>query len=132
IVLRSKRRTCGRGVDWSGVSFFARFFFQAEDGIRAGHVTGVQTCALPIAGIVNPNVEKQGANHGHNYLQSHSAGTGAYMVQNAEPNNQIVLVRNPHYWGGWSGSHFKKIIILQIGRASCRERERGARVEGWE
>src|SRR6266581_8217327 len=24
------------------------FFFQAEDGIRAGRVTGVQTCALPI------------------------------------------------------------------------------------
>src|SRR5690625_7246987 len=23
-------------------------FFQAEDGIRDGHVTGVQTCALPI------------------------------------------------------------------------------------
>src|SRR5215475_12298394 len=28
------------------VVFF--FFFQAEDGIRAFHVTGVQTCALPI------------------------------------------------------------------------------------
>src|SRR5690625_5457545 len=26
-----------------------RFFFQAEDGIRDGHVTGVQTCALPIS-----------------------------------------------------------------------------------
>src|SRR5437870_10699135 len=25
------------------------FFFQAEDGIRVGHVTGVQTCALPIS-----------------------------------------------------------------------------------
>src|SRR5689334_10726598 len=24
------------------------FFFQAEDGIRGGTVTGVQTCALPI------------------------------------------------------------------------------------
>src|SRR5579884_3381606 len=24
------------------------FFFQAEDGIRDGHVTRVQTCALPI------------------------------------------------------------------------------------
>src|SRR5439155_15604819 len=24
------------------------FFFKAEDGIRYGHVTGVQTCALPI------------------------------------------------------------------------------------
>src|SRR5437870_13742801 len=29
------------------LSFFF-FFFQAEDGIRDGHVTGVQTCALPI------------------------------------------------------------------------------------
>src|SRR5690606_18723827 len=28
------------------LSFF--FFFQAEDGIRDFHVTGVQTCALPI------------------------------------------------------------------------------------
>src|SRR5690606_41189209 len=30
------------------VSFFI-FFFQAEDGIRDFHVTGVQTCALPIS-----------------------------------------------------------------------------------
>src|SRR5439155_20970123 len=28
------------------------FFFQAEDGIRDGHVTGVQTCALPILIVV--------------------------------------------------------------------------------
>src|SRR5690625_7907157 len=28
------------------------FFFQAEDGIRDGHVTGVQTCALPIWAMV--------------------------------------------------------------------------------
>src|SRR5690606_40702679 len=29
-------------------SFVVVFFFQAEDGIRDFHVTGVQTCALPI------------------------------------------------------------------------------------
>src|SRR5437660_2629458 len=29
-------------------TIFFFFFFQAEDGIRDGHVTGVQTCALPI------------------------------------------------------------------------------------
>src|SRR5437660_1658337 len=29
----------------------ALFFFQAEDGIRDGHVTGVQTCALPISRV---------------------------------------------------------------------------------
>src|SRR5690606_40896880 len=35
---------------WSGRSCVLRmyFFFQAEDGIRDFHVTGVQTCALPI------------------------------------------------------------------------------------
>src|SRR5438309_11473593 len=30
------------------VLFLYIFFFQAEDGIRDGTVTGVQTCALPI------------------------------------------------------------------------------------
>src|SRR5689334_24683735 len=29
--------------------FLLFFFFQAEDGIRDGTVTGVQTCALPIS-----------------------------------------------------------------------------------
>src|SRR5690606_40225015 len=36
-----------------GVNAF--FFFQAEDGIRDFHVTGVQTCALPISGRVSPS-----------------------------------------------------------------------------
>src|SRR5690625_6094513 len=33
---------------YSSASSYILFFFQAEDGIRDGHVTGVQTCALPI------------------------------------------------------------------------------------
>src|SRR6266702_8408472 len=37
-----KDSTCARS------SHASVFFFQAEDGIRDGHVTGVQTCALPI------------------------------------------------------------------------------------
>src|SRR5690606_40554934 len=32
----------------STISLAYCFFFQAEDGIRDFHVTGVQTCALPI------------------------------------------------------------------------------------
>src|SRR5437870_12831622 len=32
-----------------GIFLVLFFFFQAEDGIRDGHVTGVQTCALPLA-----------------------------------------------------------------------------------
>src|SRR5690606_39437033 len=35
------------------------FFFQAEDGIRDFHVTGVQTCALPIfKGAINLPLSK--------------------------------------------------------------------------
>src|SRR6266511_3825755 len=33
----------------SATSMIICFFFQAEDGIRYFHVTGVQTCALPIS-----------------------------------------------------------------------------------
>src|SRR5690606_10727763 len=32
---------------------FHIFIFQAEDGIRVFHVTGVQTCALPILACIN-------------------------------------------------------------------------------
>src|SRR5690606_40850471 len=33
------------------------FFFQAEDGIRDFHVTGVQTCALPICDAGSASVK---------------------------------------------------------------------------
>src|SRR6267154_5445187 len=36
------------------------FFFQAEDGIRDGRVTGVQTCALPILRTRPSTVEPMG------------------------------------------------------------------------
>src|SRR5437870_7025214 len=40
-----------------GARQMAAFFFQAEDGIRDGHVTRVQTCALPICRVLGPVVE---------------------------------------------------------------------------
>src|SRR5207302_4113693 len=40
------RRSCSTA---SRVLLRTAFFFQAEDGIRDFHVTGVQTCALPIS-----------------------------------------------------------------------------------
>src|SRR2546426_1861345 len=40
------------------------FFFQAEDGIRDYKVTGVQTCALPIFGVNDPEVPRGGGDSG--------------------------------------------------------------------
>src|SRR5690606_39937923 len=39
---------------------FLSFFFQAEDGIRDFHVTGVQTCALPIFPMNTTLVSRSG------------------------------------------------------------------------
>src|SRR5690348_7336946 len=50
--------------------FWLFFFFQAEDGIRDGRVTGVQTCALPIwagatvIGLASPANHAWLAGHG--------------------------------------------------------------------
>src|SRR5690606_40472507 len=41
-------------------------FFQAEDGIRDFHVTGVQTCALPICRSSHSYSEKLECRHCHN------------------------------------------------------------------
>src|SRR5690348_5970300 len=53
------------------------FFFQAEDGIRYGRVTGVQTCALPISGLVTITiVTSNGSQKGSNgKFPDHEAGT---------------------------------------------------------
>src|SRR5690606_40996808 len=46
ILLRCCRLVC------RSCFFYFFFFFQAEDGIRDFHVTGVQTCALPISSMI--------------------------------------------------------------------------------
>src|SRR3989338_3705888 len=45
------------------------FFFQAEDGIRDGTVTGVQTCALPILG---GDCRRVGSGYPQCFLSAHS------------------------------------------------------------
>src|SRR5690348_1126158 len=47
-MLATKPRTLREGLDPDAIRLVI-FFFQAEDGIRDGRVTGVQTCALPIS-----------------------------------------------------------------------------------
>src|SRR5690606_39865205 len=69
------------------------FFFQAEDGIRDFHVTGVQTCALPISVQVEKSVENfllylATLRAGAVYLPLNTAYTLAeldYFISDAEP-----------------------------------------------
>src|SRR5690606_36459739 len=52
------------------------FFFQAEDGIRDFHVTGVQTCALPISDTEEPPGLRRGFEVGGVPGRHPSSGAG--------------------------------------------------------
>src|SRR5256885_3750068 len=60
-VIMSFSGACGGclGSEYCGPRLL-RFFFQAEDGIRDYKVTGVQTCALPIFGMISNGVDHPG------------------------------------------------------------------------
>src|SRR5690606_40940279 len=50
---------------------FYFFFFQAEDGIRDFHVTGVQTCALPIWKVTNGKLIEKKSEKLKKYINKH-------------------------------------------------------------
>src|SRR5690606_11911825 len=71
------------------------FFFQAEDGIRYFHVTGVQTCALPISiGDIFRALEQNNQNTGGAYIEkNHMANfiRGEGLARNKEDIGNIVV-----------------------------------------
>src|SRR5690606_39364722 len=89
------------------------FFFQAEDGIRDFHVTGVQTCALPISSfatvandvfvVSRVDIDRPGPSYTVDTLTElqrlYGPETELYFITGADAMSQI-----------------------QIGRASCRKR----------
>src|SRR5690606_40534137 len=91
--------------------FFA-FFFQAEDGIRVFHVTGVQTCALPIC-LQYRHIDRFLAIGSKNDAYYRAYGVPAERIFRVP-----FSVDNARFA---SGSRLS--AEEQIGRASCRERE---------
>src|SRR5690606_39992904 len=86
------------------------FFFQADDGIRDFHVTGVQTCALPIwvevpiyyviVGVMGRLLDWR------------------LPIDTLNDRFQILVKRISHSLRGRI-----TLATVKIGRASCRERE---------
>src|SRR5690606_40485960 len=93
-------------------------FFQAEDGIRDFHVTGVQTCALPIYGCVDAGA-----------VLEHGDGLAGALRHEATPSDSA------RWCFGWEAPAALRLspsrqrsgdvvqgTARQIGRASWRER----------
>src|SRR5205085_3528492 len=93
------------------------FFFQAEDGIRDLTVTGVQTCALPIFGVVRDAIE---AARVEREAPIPSGGPDPYRF--ADESEFLALLRD----AGFTEVSVEKIDlthrVAEIGRASCREK----------
>ena len=56
--------------------------------------------------------------HADHWFQSHSAGSGPYMLQNFTSGQQVTLVTNPHYWG--PKPYFTRIVIKQTTTAASQ------------
>src|SRR5690606_40832273 len=89
------------------------FFFQAEDGIRDFHVTGVQTCALPIS-------DQDGGDVVHAAVAVGGSGefAGEAVEREVVPREDRGELSVVHHPGEAVGAEEDE----EIGRASCRER----------
>ena len=58
--------------------------------------------------------------YGHTWAQFADAGTGPYVIQRWDHGQQVALARFPDYWGGWSGSHFSKVVVRTVPEDTTR------------
>src|SRR5690625_7559601 len=81
------------------------FFFQAEDGIRDGHVTGVQTCALPISDGAQRGV--RAALRGAAACAQFVLGAGGHgRVRRSRRSEERRVGKECRYW--WSRTYYKQ------------------------
>src|SRR5215211_5435433 len=123
------------------------FFFQAEDGIRDHCVTGVQTCALPISDVIVRAIGDGPLQMGVMVVLAMSTavvlGGGALLVVEAAVSALLLAAIDPASTAAAALSPIRfaealigggvalgvtslffppNPVLIEIGRASCRER----------
>src|SRR4051794_41634907 len=105
------------------------FFFQAEDGIRDGRVTGVQTCALPILPARHPHRAQ---------LADRDARPAAFLVDGSWPGISVRKLRTMGMPGWQLGApRFEDVEVpaenMLGGEGRSEERRVGkeGRTGGW-
>jgi ABC-type transport system substrate-binding protein len=54
------------------------------------------------------------------WMKEHPMGTGPYVLDHWTRATEIVLNRNPTYWGGWEGKHPEKVVIKYADEPATR------------
>src|SRR5690606_41032437 len=93
--------------------------FQAEDGIRDFHVTGVQTCALPILGLGAACGLAWRPHRSLTYFEKALLESPQLRIEYGDilgVTRERFTPSTQREWGA------RQIFSFEIGRASCRER----------
>src|SRR5690625_5436165 len=87
---------------------FFFFFFQAEDGIRDGHVTGVQTCALPISSWLLESMASATENSSSATVSSEpvsaAKAASACRSTSAKEVEEVPRITGPYRVAAWDDS----------------------------
>src|SRR5207253_5202685 len=110
--------------------FFFFFFFQAEDGIRDGHVTGVQTCALPIFPSCE-NVENARAKSGLGFTSCRTGASVLGSTATSKPPRYEKLLSPKSWFGIFIGRSEERRVGKECrwrwGREDLRQKDKKMR-----
>src|SRR5215207_4247861 len=90
------------------------FFFQAEDGIRAPLVTGVQTCALPISQATLGELGPDGAILDEPYATEHNLQVGSSLSLTTVAGTTLPLTVRGIFKPAAGGSPFGNVTISTV------------------
>ena len=54
------------------------------------------------------------------WMKLNPMGTGPYMLDHWTRATELVLNKNPNYWGGWEGKHVDKVVLKYADEAATR------------
>ena len=102
-------------VDEMTISFTLKFPYAAWPVILSNPA---------VLGVIDPAfVEENGGStpdERNEYVSTHTAGSGPWMLDTWEQGTRLVLVRNPEYWQGWDGQHVEEVVLETVPEESTR------------
>lgn len=77
-----------------------------------------------VLGVIDPAfVEENGGStpeERNDFISTHTAGTGAWILDTWDQGTRLVLARNPDYWQGWDGNHLEGVVLETVPEESTR------------
>jgi peptide/nickel transport system substrate-binding protein len=71
--------------------------------------------------IVSPKALDAAADNKDYWAAGVDAGTGPYMLESYKADQEVVLTKNPDYWGGWQDGQYDKVLASIVPEATTRQ-----------